>query len=64
MPDPRLTDSQALTEAMVILRDLMDPEPCRLDHHGYCQEHNWMDESPCPQARARQFWGVTQEDFR
>lgn len=27
-----------------------DPEPCRLDHHGYCQEHNWFRENPCPTA--------------
>lgn len=25
-----------------------DPEPCRLDHHGYCQEHNWFSKEPCP----------------
>lgn len=23
------------------------PDPCRYDHHGYCQSHN-LDERPCP----------------
>jgi len=27
-----------------------DPEPCRLDHNGCCQEHNWFSEKPCPTA--------------
>ena len=25
-----------------------DPEPCRHDHHGYCQEHGWFSKDPCP----------------
>lgn len=25
-----------------------DPEPCRHDHHGYCQEHGWFSLEPCP----------------
>ena len=28
-----------------------DGEPCRLDHHGYCQSHNYA--APCPVADAR-----------
>lgn len=37
-----------------ILRDLIDPDPCWYDHHGYCQAHSWMATEPaCPHARAK-----------
>ena len=25
-----------------------DYDPCRLDHHGYCQEHHQFSVDPCP----------------
>lgn len=36
-----------------VLRDLIDDEPCRFDHHGYCQTHGWLQPGRCPVARAR-----------
>lgn len=43
--------------AVSILRDLLDPDPCWYDHHGYCQAHS-LHERPCPHERARDLlWG-------
>lgn len=36
-----------------LIYDLADDGQCRLDHHGYCQEHGWMETTECPHARAR-----------
>jgi hypothetical protein len=36
-----------------IVRDLIDPDECDLDHHGYCQAHGWLQEGECPHARAK-----------
>ena len=33
------------------LRGVVDPDPCRLDHHGYCQAHGWLEEGDCPNAK-------------
>jgi hypothetical protein len=30
-----------------------EPEPCRFDHHGYCQEHGWLAPGECRVARAK-----------
>jgi hypothetical protein len=50
----------ALREAAEILEDLLERSDCRLDHHGYCQEHGWFADAPrCPHARAREFLGHT-----
>lgn len=35
-----------------------DPEPCRLDHHGCCQEHNWFSEKPCPTAILQRLYAL------
>lgn len=35
-----------------LVQDLRHDDPCGLDHHGNCQEHNWFGESECPHARA------------
>ncbi|MER6834272.1 hypothetical protein ABT320_09770 [Streptomyces cellulosae] len=44
-----------LTETLAALvRDFLDPDPCQLDHHGYCQAHSWLCEGRCPHARARE----------
>ena len=43
-----------------LLKDLEDPDPCELDHHGNCQAHGWADMkefSPwreCPQKRLKE----------
>lgn len=40
-------------QAMAILSDLIDPEPCKYDRHGYCQSHA-LHNRPCPHERAKQ----------
>jgi len=35
-----------------LLFQLTSGTPCRLDHHGYCQEHDWFEAEECPEARA------------
>ena len=35
-----------------------DPEPCRFDSHGYCQEHNWFSEKPCPTAILQRLYAL------
>lgn len=38
-----------------LLEDLADPDPCRYDHHGYCQAHGWLQTEPrCPHLRAKE----------
>ena len=41
------------TELREVLGDLIDPDPCWFDHHGYCQAHGWLTDGECPQARAK-----------
>jgi hypothetical protein len=45
-------DTAAQLAALV--RDFLDPYPCQLDHHGYCQAHTWLCSGRCPHARARE----------
>lgn len=33
--------------------ELYDATPCRLDHHGYCQEHVYFS-TPCPHRLAQE----------
>ena len=47
----RATDT--LRQARELLADLVDDEPCRFDHNGYCQAHYCS--SPCINARAQAF---------
>ena len=35
-----------------LLYELVDPDDCRYDHHGYCQAHD-LHENPCPHGRAK-----------
>lgn len=38
-----------------LIRELHDDSPCgNFDHHGYCQNHCWLDDSPCGHGRAQQ----------
>jgi hypothetical protein len=40
-----------------LVRDLTDPEPCRYDHHGGCQEHGYLsleNGERCPHAEAKE----------
>jgi hypothetical protein len=43
--------------AEAILRDLVDPDDCWFDHHGYCQAHGWLEEGVCPHKRAKDWLG-------
>lgn len=43
--------------AVAILRDMLDPDECHHDHHGYCQAHGWLTDGECPHARARRLIG-------
>lgn len=48
-------------ELRAIVRDLSEHEdqPCQFDHHGYCQEHGWLEtDPPCPIPRARAALGL------
>jgi hypothetical protein len=42
-----------------IMKDLVDPDDCDLDHHGNCQAHGWTvgegDNKECPQKRLKEF---------
>jgi hypothetical protein len=43
----------AVKPLLALISDLYDREPCRFDHHGYCQTHGWMETDPkCPHYRA------------
>jgi hypothetical protein len=46
-----------LNEAIRLVSDLVDGEPCRLDHNGNCQEHYSLGygEYECVDARAKQW---------
>ncbi len=46
-------ESPDVTISRQLLADLTDPTPCRHDHHGYCQEHNHLDDTPCPHLLAQ-----------
>ena len=38
-----------------LVRDFVDTDSCRSDHHGHCQTHGWTTINPsCPHYRARQ----------
>jgi len=41
----------------LLLSQIVSSEPCRLDHHGYCQEHLWVGKGECAHGRARRFLG-------
>jgi hypothetical protein len=53
-----------LQEAIEIVSDLGERDPCRLDHHGYCQEHDWFNEGPCPHKRAKEFLAKMDENAK
>jgi hypothetical protein len=49
---------------LMAMRELVDQltegdreNPCRFDHHGYCQEHGWLETNPsCPWGRAAELF--------
>lgn len=44
----------ALDTAVALLGELVDDEPCHLDHHGNCQTHSYIG-APCAVEEARLF---------
>lgn len=52
--------SDRVKELEAILLDFVEGEdqPCRFDHHGYCQEHGWFGEDECYIARGRRALGL------
>lgn len=42
----------------LLLSQIVSSEPCRLDHHGYCQEHMWVGKGECAHGRARKLLGM------
>lgn len=62
---PRAAVDPLLQQALAVIRDLYDPDPCSTDHHGHCQPHFQAD-TDCPHARAaallKQFGADIEED--
>lgn len=46
-----MTLSRQRDQAINLLRDLVDDEPCDYDHHDYCQSHR-LYARPCFHAQA------------
>lgn len=62
---PSSSEAGVTSEALDILRDMHDEEPCHFDHHGYCQEHTWLTSSaPCPHGRAQKLFATLDEEWR
>ena len=61
--DPRcwtdLAEENARLRKLLIDFLAVNDEPCRLDHHGYCQAHWLHSAADCPVARARTAIGET-----
>lgn len=57
----RLANEFAIEALLDLIDDLHDPDDCWFDHHGYCQAHAWMDDSPCPHARAQRLLAARDE---
>lgn len=50
--------------AVDLLATFVDDDPCDLDHHGYCQTHNWLEPGECNVARARRLLGGGENTVR
>lgn len=46
-------EREAIMLLLNLVSDLADMGKCWYDHHGYCQEHVWLQSGPCPHARAQ-----------
>lgn len=44
-----------------LLAWMIDDEPCRYDHHGYCQTHN-LQSRPCSQELAKHYRTTFQQN--
>ena len=48
---------EVLRQAVELLRQHVDTDPCSIDHNGNCQAHLWFDwgETRCRQERTKRF---------
>lgn len=55
--------AESRTEALSLLAEYVDDEPCSLDHHGHCQNHggSGSDSSYCRNVRAHLILGTKPE---
>lgn len=44
---------KSIRNLLRLVQDFADSQPCDLDHHGYCQAHDWFEDGECPDARAK-----------
>jgi hypothetical protein len=51
-----------LDTVVPLLEPFVDEEPCRFDHHGYCQEHGSFGEGPCDIAAVKNFLAAANYD--
>lgn len=58
-----MADSSLQQISFEVIHGLVDPNDCRLDHHGYCQEHGHMSETICPHKRAKWLLEVHRPDL-
>lgn len=59
----RMAAEAEVSKATALIRDLIDPEACQLDHHGGCQAHGYLSlerGETCPQQDAKD-WIKAQE---
>lgn len=49
-------ESDRIAPLRELLAQLVDEDPCRLDHHGYCQAHS-LHSPPCPHQVAKELLG-------
>lgn len=55
---------EMLAQTAQLIRDLVDPDDCWLDHHGGCQAHGYLSLERgqlCPHEEAKQ-WLKTYEE--
>lgn len=60
MREVELIPHSDLAEMIQVLQDCVGHEtaPCSFDHHGYCQEHGYLQEGECHVARGRRLLGL------
>lgn len=46
----RQSEANQLAAVLELVAKMHDPNPCRLDEYGRCQEHLWFGIGECPQA--------------
>jgi hypothetical protein len=54
----------ALAVTLPLVESLHWDTSCSFDHHGYCQEHSYLADGPCPDGQAQKFIAATKEEGR